>query len=126
MSKGMVIEKGADGKIHVLTVSEVEEADAGEQAVLTVAGTDEFAGQRHLDAGIRPVRRRGNHVQRRLQGEQRSIRRTSPRARIRQQDGYFTRPRRRRRRPLRKALRPTWPKRAPGGVGLLRRQASVD
>ena len=29
MSKGMVIEKGADGKIHVLTVSEVEEADAG-------------------------------------------------------------------------------------------------
>ena len=27
MSKGMVIEKGADGKIHVLTVSEVEEAD---------------------------------------------------------------------------------------------------
>ena len=26
MSKGMVIEKGADGKIHVLTVSEVEEA----------------------------------------------------------------------------------------------------
>lgn len=41
MSKGMVIEKGADGKIHVLTVSEVEEADAGKQAVLTVAGTDE-------------------------------------------------------------------------------------
>ena len=41
MSKGMVIEKGADGKIHVLTVSEVEEADAGEQAVLAVAGTDE-------------------------------------------------------------------------------------
>ena len=39
--KGMVIEKGADGKIHVLTVSEVEEADAGKQAVLTVAGTDE-------------------------------------------------------------------------------------
>lgn len=37
MSKGMVIEKGADGKIHVLTVSGVEEADAGEQAVLTVA-----------------------------------------------------------------------------------------
>ena len=36
MSKGMVIEKGADGKIHVLTVSEVEEADAGEQAVLAV------------------------------------------------------------------------------------------
>ena len=41
MSKGMVIEKGADGKIHVLTVSEVEEADAGKQAVFTVAGTDE-------------------------------------------------------------------------------------
>mgnify|MGYP000349359832 CR=1 FL=1 len=41
MSKGMVIEKGADGKIHVLTVSEVEEADAGKQAVLTVAGIDE-------------------------------------------------------------------------------------
>lgn len=40
MSKGMVIEKGADGKIHVLTVSEVEE-DAGKQAVFTVAGTDE-------------------------------------------------------------------------------------
>ena len=31
----------ADGKIHVLTVSEVEEADAGKQAVFTVAGTDE-------------------------------------------------------------------------------------
>lgn len=41
MSKGMVIEKGADGKIHVLTVSEVEEVDAGKQAVLTVAGIDE-------------------------------------------------------------------------------------
>ena len=34
--KGMVIEKGADGKIHVLTVSEVEEADAGKQVVFHV------------------------------------------------------------------------------------------
>ena len=43
MSKGMVIEKGSDGKIHVLTVSEVKEADAGKQAVFTVTGTDEDA-----------------------------------------------------------------------------------
>ena len=41
MSKGMVVEKGADGRIHVLTVSEAKEADAGEQALITVSGTDE-------------------------------------------------------------------------------------
>ena len=43
LSKGMIVERGSDGKIHVLTVSEVGEADAGEQVVFTVAGTDEDA-----------------------------------------------------------------------------------
>lgn len=41
LSKGMIVERGSDGKIHVLTISEVEEADADKQTVLTVAGTDE-------------------------------------------------------------------------------------
>ena len=41
LSKGMLIEKDAEGGLHVLTISSVDEADGGKQTLITVVGNDE-------------------------------------------------------------------------------------
>lgn len=41
LSRGMVVERDAKGALHVTTVSEVREEDAGDQSIIAIEGTDE-------------------------------------------------------------------------------------
>lgn len=49
LSRGMVVERDAKGALHVTTVSDVREEDAGDQAIISIEGTDE---EEHAPASL--------------------------------------------------------------------------